>query len=183
MEWKTPTVPNGGRQPKAITETGQTPDGVKRQVDLAYQVRMREGSDWPTPASRDWRSGKSNQHGRNARPLNEVATKEWPTPRSSPNENRTTKPAPSHGAGHGRVLAGEVQRYDGQPDLENPSTTGKPLGSWPTPYGLMTVDRKGHQGGGGEFHQRVQRETGKGKLNPNWVAQLMGYPDNWLDIE
>jgi hypothetical protein len=32
----------------------------------------------------------------------------WPTPRASENENRTTKPAPSHGNGHGKVLAGEV---------------------------------------------------------------------------
>ena len=48
------------------------------------------------------------------------------TPRSSPNENRTTKPAPSHGKTHGRVLAWEVA---GQADPENPSTPGKPRGS------------------------------------------------------
>lgn len=38
----------------------------------------------------------------------------WPTPRASPNENRNTKPCPSHGKGHGRTLAGEA-------------------GVWPTP--------------------------------------------------
>jgi hypothetical protein len=41
-----------------------------------------EGSEsglWPTPASRDWKDGRSNQHGRNARPLNEVV-RLFPTP-------------------------------------------------------------------------------------------------------
>ena len=28
---------------------------------------------WPTTSARDWKGGKSNQHGKNARPLNEVA--------------------------------------------------------------------------------------------------------------
>lgn len=32
----------------------------------------------------------------------------WPTPRASPNENRTTHHAPTHGAGHGKTLAGEA---------------------------------------------------------------------------
>jgi hypothetical protein len=30
----------------------------------------------------------------------------WPTARASPNENRNTKPAPSHGKSHGQTLAG-----------------------------------------------------------------------------
>lgn len=45
--WPTPCVPNGGRSPKggAMTNTGQTPDGKKRQVDLQWVAR----SMWPTP--------------------------------------------------------------------------------------------------------------------------------------
>ena len=37
----TPMVPNGGRTPKngAMTKTGQTPDGKKRQVDLQFYVK------------------------------------------------------------------------------------------------------------------------------------------------
>jgi hypothetical protein len=34
---------------------------------------------WPTPSARDWKSGKSNQHGKNARPLNEVILLPTPT--------------------------------------------------------------------------------------------------------
>ena len=64
--WPTPCVPNGGRQPKggAMSLTGQTPDGMKRQVDLHFVARhiltegggnahlpiqARESASWPTP--------------------------------------------------------------------------------------------------------------------------------------
>jgi hypothetical protein len=38
---------------------------------------------WPTASARDWKNGKSNQHGKNARPLNEVAMLAgWATPQA-----------------------------------------------------------------------------------------------------
>jgi len=53
--WPTPTVPNGGRQPKggAMTTTGQTPDGKKRQVDINFIAQ----ATWPTPTTRDGKDG------------------------------------------------------------------------------------------------------------------------------
>jgi hypothetical protein len=39
----------------------------------------------------------------------------WPTPRSSPNENRNTKSAPSHGETHGLTLAGVAHDLTGWP--------------------------------------------------------------------
>jgi hypothetical protein len=36
------------------------------------------------------------------------SSSQWPTPRSSENENRTTQNAPSHGKTHGKILAGEA---------------------------------------------------------------------------
>lgn len=38
----------------------------------------------------------------------EPGSSSWPTPRASPNENRTTTNAPSHGNGHGKTLADEA---------------------------------------------------------------------------
>jgi hypothetical protein len=60
--WFTPNVPNGGRAlAPEISLTGMTPDGKKRQVDLANQaVRVME--TWPTPASRDWKGENSTDH-------------------------------------------------------------------------------------------------------------------------
>jgi site-specific DNA-cytosine methylase len=63
----------------------------------------------------------------------------WPTPRSSPNENRTMKPAPTHGKSHGKTLAGEAANWptpatrdhksdkEIKPDSEQYGTKGKPL--------------------------------------------------------
>ena len=52
--WPTPTVPNGGRQPKGgvMSTTGQTPDGKKRQVDVNF-VAQQMAATWPTPTAND----------------------------------------------------------------------------------------------------------------------------------
>ena len=102
----------------------------------------------------------------------ETWAKLWPTPRSSANENRTTKPAPSHGKTHGRVLAGEA-------------------GAWATPTvrdykdgfsgdcPMETNSRLGLQAprmvaGGDDTLQPVA-------LNPQFVEALMGLPIGWTD--
>ncbi len=49
---------------------------------LEPRIAENDGFYWPTPTARDWKSGSSNLHGKNSRPLNEVV-KMWPTPRAS----------------------------------------------------------------------------------------------------
>jgi hypothetical protein len=63
---------------------------------------------------------------------------QWPTPRASANENRTTKPAPSHGKGHGKVLAGEAV-------------------AWPTPRASDTNPPGVHGNGGQDLRTEVDR--------------------------
>ena len=76
----------------------------------------------------------------------------WPTPRASENENRTTRSAPTHGDGHGRVLAGvagdlaaamwstprvttgEYTRDQGQKGAERLTLEGE-VRHWSTPRG------------------------------------------------
>ena len=67
---------------------------------------------YPTPSARDWKSGASNKHGDNSRPLNEVVHLDWATSLSD-----QALPPPATG----------------------------------------------------------------GRLNPAWVATLMGFPSTWLD--
>jgi hypothetical protein len=65
-------------------EVGMAPECRHRWM----MVRMKRGNSiptlrarprraglhaWPTPTARDWKNGKSNLHGKNARPLSEVA--------------------------------------------------------------------------------------------------------------
>lgn len=81
-----------------------------------------------------------------------VQSKMWATPRASMNENRTTKPAPSHGVSHGHTLAGqasglraETTTTDGRPgsptaDL-NPSFVESLMGlpdGWSDPLASLT---------------------------------------------
>lgn len=92
--WQPPKTPTGGGQAERMTAGGgrrkledqvlmagwATPranDAEKRGMvsedprnGLVNQANM---SGWPTAQARDWRSGKSNQHRVNSRPLNGVA--------------------------------------------------------------------------------------------------------------
>ncbi len=129
----------------------------------------------------------------------------WPTPRSSPNENRQTKRTPSQEAGtHGKCLAAEVQlwptprKLDGEinesletwqkrqsrkkkqgQDLHKPLTIAVQM--WPTPaardwkVGGCPADEARHTPG-------LPTEAG-GQLNPDFVAWLMNWPRGWASLE
>ena len=55
---------------RALQELCDTGKTAGHGMDLNAATQM---AAWPTPAARDWRDGRSNMHGLNARPLNEVA--------------------------------------------------------------------------------------------------------------
>ena len=127
-----------------------------------------------------------------------VLVKQWSTPRASPNENRNTRPAPSHGDTHGRTLAGDAVSRQ-----------------WPTP---ATRDYKGENGaahlsaGTGRKHLdqlpnfvRFLFQTSRPdptistagspclpitptslpqlRLNPRFVEWLMCLPPGWINFE
>lgn len=71
-------------------------------IDLNSQVSM---SAWPTVSARDWKGSKSNQHGKNSRPLNEVVDKSenWPTPTFGGHNNGTMQ----EWGGSGNKLRGQ----------------------------------------------------------------------------
>lgn len=80
---------------------------------LARTSQLSLDGEWIS-YSETWPPSGSMQSGQcSARPTWKRRTCEdesssWPTPRSSPNENRNTKPCPSRGNGHGKTLAGEA---------------------------------------------------------------------------
>ena len=70
---------------------------------LELRTVERESSLLPTPSARDWKSGKSNQFGKNARPLNEWAEAGLlPTPTETANQ---LSPSMSKWAGCRRLQA------------------------------------------------------------------------------
>ncbi len=72
--WPTPTA---GDAKQSGAAAYSTESGRHAGTTLTDAIRM-----WPTPAARDWKSGRSNLIGTNARPLSEVVLV-WPTPRAA----------------------------------------------------------------------------------------------------
>lgn len=111
-----------------------------------------------------------------------------PTPRASENENRTTRHAPSHGNGHGKTLAGEV---NANLALARPTPAARDSKGANGPEHFATKDRP-HADQlanavvlNGQQDPESSNTNGKrcGQLNPDWVSQLMGVPVGWVDVE
>lgn len=74
--WPTPEVCKAS-QDVNLQKSG---DGRTTPNKLGWAASL---TGWPTTAARDWRDGRSNLHGQNSRPLNEVAMLAgWNTPRA-----------------------------------------------------------------------------------------------------
>ncbi len=143
-QWLTPCVPNGGRSVSAdlVASKGMTETGDKRTVGLESQTRH-----WATPRATDGEKGGPNQRGGRGDPILPGQVCQWATPTASENSNRTTRVAPSHGHGHGMVLAGQAA-------------------SWPTP---AARDGKGTNS---EAHALV---TGAGRKHMDQLANFVAY--------
>jgi hypothetical protein len=187
--WPTPAAAQG--------QQGENePDGKRGQT----LIGAARGQDWMTPtvSEAEHGHGYQNANGKDyptltgqvgAAPMR--GGTEWATPNASvANDGETleswlarrerTKQTAANGNGFGMQLTQQV-RMD-----------------WPTP----TVQDGENNAGASQFDRNTQplnvrvltagppapesdSTNGKrrGFLNPAWVAQLMGYPDGWLDIE
>lgn len=132
QDWPTPTI-SGNNNSKGSSE--KSGNGLSTEAKQWGTPRVTtnngmgkhrkddksrlEDQVWPTASARDWRSGKSNQHEKNARPLNEVVMKEesWPTPTFAGNNN-----------GSINEWGGSKNKMRGRPDLEKTNIRGKQLG-------------------------------------------------------
>lgn len=68
--WATPRESDGAKNVR--TTEGALKEAARKGAnnDLGVTSQL---AGWPTASARDWKGGKSNQHGKNARPLNEMA--------------------------------------------------------------------------------------------------------------
>jgi hypothetical protein len=101
--------------------------------------------------------------------------KSWPTPVAR--DWRNDGDAPSAQARKSPCLSAAVEIADGRPAPESSNTPGKSPALWTTPCADDTGARKGkYAQGGTALSAQV-----KARLNHRWVAQLMGFPSDWLD--
>lgn len=158
-----------------------------------------ESSYWPTARGSDGSKGGPNQRGSAGDLMLPSAAVQWarenlwPTPRASPNENRTTTNAPSHGNGHGETPAGTACDWS----RENlwPTITAQSYGNnQGGAAGRVGPVRKSLEGTAQDWaRSHLAALTSKGGpeclqydptlhrlcLNPAFVEWLMGWPEGW----
>lgn len=80
--WPTPTATDRVRDEETLAKCAEFRKRNANQNTVPlYLGEVAQMAPWPTATTRDWKSGASNLHGENARPLNEVARlTSWPTP-------------------------------------------------------------------------------------------------------
>ncbi len=119
---------------------------------------------WPTPRAAETGNYQYDRGDHSKpRPTLTGMAKNWPSPKSR--DWKGMGPAD-----HNRKSPCLNAAAAGQPDQANRSTNGKPR-DFPTPTANRRIGLQSHG-----------RNVVKGNLNPDWVSQLMGYPDGWLDV-
>lgn len=122
----------------------------------------------------------------------EPGSSSWPTPRASPNENRTTRSAPTHGNGHGETLAGVACDWgrenlwptasardwkSGEHSEATAERNARPLNeaawSWARTHLAALTSKDGPE------CLRYDPTLHRLCLNPAFVEWLMGWEDGW----
>lgn len=130
-------------------ETPRAPIKDAKQACLAHAVSCpaTPTGAWPTPAASIPQDGENpdtwlaRRESLKAKGINgngagmplSIAVKLFPTPRAAANEWRTTRNAPSHGKGHGKTLAGEVndlERAAGRTPAPSSESAGNVNPEW-----------------------------------------------------
>ena len=152
--WTTPTVTGNHNKRGASANSG---DG------LATQVKV-----WPTPNATDYKGASTRTAGKERPPCDDdlptaLARLNWPTPLAT-----------SYGSNRGGAA--------GRTGPDRPSLAT--LVRWATP---RAIDG-GPKGNGprpdtltGQVNYDAERKRVT-TLSPDWVTQIMGFPDGWLDV-
>ena len=137
------------------------------RLKSAHLIRESGSSSlaWPTASARDWKDTAGMSKARDGKALGRVDQ-----------------------------LPRAVYHHDGLLDQANPSTNGKSQESqqWPTPrankvHPVITEENREQLANRkkANLEEEIAGHCGKsqGKLNPDWVEQLMGLPTGWTDFD
>ena len=145
---------------RGLPASGMMRDGACWELMPLAPPTSENGSGFvPTCAARDWRSGKSNLHGRNARPPNEVWVACLPTPTTRGNE-----------------MAAPMQKWPAHRRMRE--LMGRIL---PTP----TAQLYGNNRGGAAGRVGPVRQSLEGLTGGPWISfreWMMGFPIGWTAL-
>ncbi|TAN40776.1 MAG: hypothetical protein EPN22_16900 [Nitrospirae bacterium] len=114
-------------------------------------------------------------------------TRRWPTPTvmdaagfcGKPDKGRTSPNS-------GRTLTGKVLEIEGVgPHAKKMWPTPRASASGPDFARINRITKNGNKPGGDDLVTAVVKEMGPttgGRLNPDWVEWLMGWPLGWTDL-
>ena len=196
LSWATPIV--GDAHLASNPEVAQ-----KRLAEgKATLSRQAESKNWPTARTSDAEGGrietemteqgfkskrhKSNQtFGAKLRDAVETYEENWPTPTTAEGAKIGSQP------NYGQVGLSNHPSIVGQPNRAKLNKSGKNQESWPTPrankvHPTITDENREQLANRkkANLEEDIAGHCGKatGKLNPNWVEQLMGLPVGWTDL-
>jgi hypothetical protein len=173
-----------------------TPSGFKatRENGTSYGAKLRDAviheARWATPSTMDTlpartpeKLAKAKKKGGCKNLREEVIN--WPTPTTAEGTKIGNQP------NYGQVALSNHPSIVGHPDRQKLNKSGKSQESWPTPRANKvhpTITEKNRQELANRKKANLEEEIaghcGKatGKLNPNWVEQLMGLPVGWTQL-
>lgn len=201
--WFTPNTPNGGQTlQEGTSPTGITPDGIKRQVGLENQTRLwttpqahdvtargsgqvptskagnaclaTDAMQWGTPRASDAEKGGPNQaFGAGGIPLPAQAA-QWPTP-AAQNVKGSSEGSITRADGKSRM---DILHYRAEQGFSRPAHLTAPHGPklsqlrpiW-RPLRASLIASHGRA-----VWRRLWASRKKARLNPAFVAWLMGWP-------
>lgn len=114
----------------------------------------------PTPAARDWKNGKSNLHGTNSRPLNEVVLTLLPTPQANIATNGGSQhPDKRRAGGHSVSLQDVVEHLLATPRASD-----------------------GEKGGPNQCNSRGQYDALPGQVHESRFQKYQAAVDRWTAV-
>jgi hypothetical protein len=152
-------------------------------------------SSWPTYLSSEAEHGGPNQRDSSGRPtLTAAERRRWSTPQAQDSKSGREQ------RGYTQNLTHQVQRWPTPTAIDSgsgrvnqslgPDAPPRPTlakmanaGMWPTPAARDWKSGTGAQKSKHNHGQPLTNVEGiRGRLNPEWVEALMGFPENWTKL-
>ena len=193
--WPTPTAVNRVRDEETMEKCLKFRQSHgKTSVPLYLEEKViREPQNWGTPAANDANKTPHCEVNSNQAGLTRSvgrAEANWPTATTRDWKDTNATVPPSR-ANPSKQTLGQRVAHVGLQDQTNLNTSGKNQESWPTPrankvHPQITEENREHLANRNKanLEEDIAGHCGKatGKLNPNWVEQLMGLPVGWTDL-
>lgn len=161
-----------------------------RLVTSGHRTSESGCSSWPSPAARDWKNDGNAPaaQSRKSPCLPAAAAMNWPTPQAADSRKVTPqKPRPKTDRGNRNPAGPGAVRQDLSDAAHWPTPTANDPrnAGWQRVSGRVYPTLPGATGAApsGPLDQENPNTSGKprGSLNPRWVLQLQGFPEDWLD--